>query len=173
MIFCCSSSSYCCCVFHAKLENDWTLIVLRGVFCANRNGIAMDKIEHAEEIHVWNITECCSMATEAFNTHNMHTVQIRFLTFSRSNSFGNLFRSYSIASSVAHQLRIWFSNCVRFRFSTKNKLRVSTLLSHYLFLSHVLHLNSMQQMSRNVFHLPIISFACKLNSDQPKRNIHW
>lgn len=68
---------------------------------------AMDKIEHTEEIHVWNITECCSMATIAFNIHTLTpnwpvTIHFKCLSFVRIRlhlrriSYGYDFESFSI-----------------------------------------------------------------------------
>lgn len=115
--------------FMRKLENDWTLIVLRWVLCS-RNVDAMGEIEHAEEIYVWNTAERCSMANWCFQ-YTISTTQyslfiwLNWLATIHFECFS--LRSHSIAF-VAHQLRIWFQVIFDFRPAEK-KNRISCVSS--------------------------------------------
>lgn len=78
----CNSCCYCCWCIVQNWKMIEHLLCLRGCFWTHRNVDAMNKIEHAEEIHVWNIAEYCSMVTKLMYIR----ISIRFRSFNRTTS---------------------------------------------------------------------------------------
>lgn len=129
--------------------------------------------------------------TDAFNTqYPLHNTQTLYLAELVGHHSFRMFL-FSFAFDCVCGASVTDMIPSHFRFSArenKNGFRVSSasmlfalvsalsfrcFISHSRSATHSIAIYVQLQMSCNpIFHLPIISFACKLNFDQPNRNIH-